>query len=363
MIGSSTTHLRGVRLRALLGGLFMVVASACNGSGDGVGPTPQASLPADSTAKNDTSSTPGTPGDTTTTPIDSSFTPLPDDSTGLSTSVAAIDNRSGLPGIVFAVDNTPTDLLNSVYTGSKRGGGITPSNVLSLLSEARSRGARIVLKMSMGADSYIQNSDGTFSLSKWKSLVDRFKSVNLGPYISDGTLIGHFIIDEPHRAAKWGGKVIPQATVEAMAQYSKQTWPTLNTFVHTQMSWLASSSVTYTYLDAGYIQYAANKGEVTSWVTGEISKAKSKGLGIFVGLNAINGGNGSSGIRGTSSGNYSMSAKELTNYGTVLLNQSYDCGFVVWGYNSTYLGRSDVKSALSGLSSKAKTHAKTACRQ
>jgi hypothetical protein len=82
-----------------------------------------------------------------------------------------------------------------------------------------------------------------------------------------------------------------------------------------------------------------------------------------VGLNAINGGNGSSGIRGTSSGNYSMSAKELTNYGTVLLNQSYDCGFVVWGYNSTYLGRSDVKSALSGLSSKAKTHAKTACRQ
>jgi hypothetical protein len=35
----------------------------------------------------------------------------------------------------------------------------------------------------------------------------------------------------------------------------------------------------------------------------------------------------------------------------------------VWGYNSTYLGRSDIRSALSGLSSKAKTHAKTACRQ
>lgn len=288
---------------------------------------------------------------------------MPTDSTGLSGAVAALDNRTRLPGIVFATDNIPNNLFNNVYTGSKRGGGITPDNVLSLLSDARARGARIVLKMSMGADSYIQNSDGTFSLTKWKSLVDRFRSVNLGPYISDGTLLGHFIIDEPHRASKWGGKVIPQSTVESMAKYSKQIWPSLNTFVHTQMSWLANSSVSYVYLDAGWAQYAANKGEVTSWVTGEISKAKSKGLGLMVGMNALNGGNGSSGIQGTSSAYSAMSAKELRSYGTVLLNQSYDCGFIVWAYDSGYYGRSDIKSALSDLSSMARAHAKTACRQ
>ena len=359
MTGSCTTRLRAFRLRALAGG-FLLALGACNGGEDKVGPTAPASLPADTTLTTDTTTT--GPVDSAATTGDSSGT-LPSDSTALSSSVAAIDSRSALPGIVFAADNIPTNLLSNVTTGSKRGGGIDQSNVLSLLSDARSRGARIILKMSKGADSYIQNSDGTFSLTKWKSLVDRFKSVNLGPYISDGTLLGHFLIDEPHRASKWGGKVIPQSTVEAMAKYSKQIWPGLNTFVHTQMSWLASSSVTYVYLDAGYAQYAANKGDVSSWISGEISNARSKGLGLFAGVNALNGGNGSSGIKGTSSGSYSMSAKELKNYGSVILNQSYDCGFVVWAYNSTYYGRSDIKSVLSDLSSIARSHVKTACRQ
>jgi hypothetical protein len=360
MTGSCTTRLRAFRLRALAGG-FLLILSACNGGEDKEGPTAPASLPADTTSTTDTTTT--GPVDSTGTPGDTSGTTLPTDSTALSSSVAAIDSRSALPGIVFAADNIPSNLLSNVTTGSKRGGGIDQSNVLSLLSDARSRKARIILKMSKGADSYIQNSDGTFSLTKWKSLVDRFKSVNLGPYISDGTLLGHFLIDEPHRASKWGGKVIPQSTVEAMAKYSKQIWPGLNTFVHTQMSWLASSSVTYVYLDAGYAQYAANKGDVSSWISGEISKARSKGLGLFAGVNALNGGNGSSGIRGTSSGSYSMSAKELKNYGSIILNQSYDCGFVVWAYNSTYYSRSDIKSALSDLSNIARSHAKTACRQ
>jgi hypothetical protein len=362
MMCNSFTCLQGPRLRALAAVCIMVLGSACAGGSDNVGPTAQNPLPIDSTATIDTTSQAGSPVDSTTTPPDSNAT-LPTDSTGQSSSVTAIDGRSQLPGIVFASDNIPTNLLNNVNNGSKRGGGIDQSNVLSLLSDARAHGARIILKMSKGADDYIQNSDGTFSFTKWKALVDRFKSVNLGPYISDGTLMGHFLIDEPHRASKWGGKVIPQATVEAMAKYSKDIWPSLNTFVHTQMSWLANTSVSYVNLDAGWTQYAANKGAVNSWITGEISNARSKGLGLFVGMNALNGGNGSSGIRGTSSGNYSMSATELKNYGTVILNQSYACGFIVWAYNSTYYGRSDIKSALSNLSSMARSHVKTACRQ
>jgi hypothetical protein len=256
-----------------------------------------------------------------------------------------------------------THLINSVHTGSKLGGAVGPSNVLSLLAEARARNGRVLLKFSMGADSYVKNADGTFSLTKWKALVARFRNINLNPYIADGTLLGHFLIDEPHRTAKWGGKVISHATLEAMAQYSKQLWPGMNTFTHTQMGWLANTSVTFRHLDAGWAQYTAGKGEVTKWITTEISYAKREGLGLMVGLNVLGGGSSSSGVKGYWPGKNAMSANEIRTYGTKLLNQSYACAFMVWAYDSGYYGRSDMKTALAAISAQAKIHVKTSCRQ
>src|SRR5215218_2031335 len=270
-------------LRNVMSGAFLVFAAACGGN-EGLSPsveTPSTTPPVDSAGVPVDSST-TTPSDSLAPPVDS--TTPPGDTTGFG-ALGAVDNRSSLPGIVLASGEMDNQYLNSVHTGSKRGGGLTPDNIIPLLNDARARGGRIILKLCMGRDSYVKNPDGTFSLTKWKELVSRFKSVNLTPYINDGTIVGHFLIDEPHRTAKWGGKIIPQSTVEAMALYSKQIWPTMNTFVHTQMAWLASSSVTYTSLDAGWIQYGANKGDVTRWITGEISGAKSKGLGLVVGLN------------------------------------------------------------------------------
>jgi hypothetical protein len=259
----------------------------------------------------------------------------------------------------------PAD-LNTVHTGTMRGGGITETNVLSFLSAVRAKGGRVVLKMSMGEDKYVKNADGTFSLTKWKGLVDRFRKVNLGPYITDGTLMGHFLIDEPHRTAKWGGKIIPQSTVEAMAAYSKSIWPTLPALARVVPSWLVSAPVTYQALDAGWLQYAFDKGDPAKLVAAEISKAQSKGLGLVVGLNILDGGNGSSGVRGWASGRWSMSATEIRNYGTAMLNQAYACGFFNWAYmyqGVTYYARSDIKSAMSYLSTKAKAHVRTSCRQ
>jgi len=58
-----------------------------------------------------------------------------------------------------------------------------------------------------------------------------------------------------------------------------------------------------------------------------------------------------------------MSATQVKNFGTVLLNQSYGCAFFMWQYNSAYYGRSDIKSAMAALSLKAKAHPKTSCQQ
>ena len=358
MIRILTLPLGSAALRAVAGGLLLALAAAC-GSAEGVGPSAETTLPTDSLAAVPDTTVP-VPTDSTAAPPDSSVTP-PVDSSGIGTAGAVLDNRSRLPGIVFASNQMENPYFNSVHTGSKRTGG-SPESAVSLLMDARARGARIFLKLS-GPVEYNKNSDGTFSFTKWKAQVDRFRSVNLAPFIADGTLIGHFLIDEPHMAGKWGGKIVPQATVEAMAQYSKQMWPDMNTFTHTKMAWLASTTLTYRYLDAGWVQYATSKGSVASWISTEVSNAKLKGLGLVMGLNVLNGGNGSSGIRGTKSGKYSMSASELRAYGTATLDQSYVCAFVMWEHKSTYYDRTDINSAMTALSLKAKAHVKTSCRQ
>jgi hypothetical protein len=105
---------------------------------------------------------------------------------------------------------------------------------------------------------------------------------------------------------------------------------------------------------------------VSTKITNEVAAAKKKAVGLMVGLNVLDGGNGSSGIRGTRTGHYAMSATELRSYGTTLLNQTYSCGFLNWTYilgGATYLARSDIKSAMADLSNKAKAHVKTSCRQ
>jgi hypothetical protein len=362
MIGLLTSPYRRSSLRAVAGGFLLAIGAAC--SSDGVGPSPEAAVPADSALAPPLDTTVATPSDSTLpAPTDSTVLP-PIDSTDLSgTAVPALDPRSKLPGIVFASDNIPLQYFNSVHNGSKYGGVITPSNVMKFLADARAKGGRLFLKLHKGADSYVKNADGTFSLTKWKALVNSYRNLDFGPYIADGTIVAHFIIDEPHRAAKWGGKIIPHATVEAMAQYSKQIWPTWTTITHTQMTWLASAPFSYRYLDAGWSHYAAGKGELNKWIAGEIAGAKSKRLGLLMGLNVLDGGNGSSGIKGWASGKWAMSASELRTYGTAVLNQSYACAFFMWAHDLSYYGRSDIKSAMATLSTKAKAHPKTSCQQ
>jgi hypothetical protein len=275
-----------------------------------------------------------------------------------------LDNRSDEPGIVFGSSGgVLNQYLNSVHTGWLNGGSISPSNVLSNLSAARARGGRVVLKLCKGKDSYVKNADGTFSLSKWKSLVSQYRNVNLDPYINDGTIIGHYLIDEPHRAPRWGGKAISYSTLEEMAKFSKELWPGLNTMVRVAPSWLAGASFTWRYVDAGWTQYRATHGDAANWVKAEAAAASREGLGLVVGLNLLDGGNGSSNIRGTTSGKWAMSATEIRNYGGAMLSVSAACAFFSWTWDDDYYNRSDIRNAMADVSALARRHAKTSCRQ
>jgi hypothetical protein len=255
------------------------------------------------------------------------------------------------PGIAFGAFDLPTSYFNATFSGAIKAAG--PGDILSTLAAARRAGARVIIRLTGSAD-YYQNSNGTVNLTKWKARVARFKSVNLASYIADGTFLGHFLIDEPHDPSNWGGKPVPFATLEAMAKYSKELWPGLTTMVRSTPAWLAGASFRYAYLDASWTQYSVRFGDLSSWIRQQASAARNEGLGLIVGLNWLSGGR--------SRGTYPMSASQIKTFGSILVSTSSACAFYGWKYSSSYFGRSDIKSAMAAVASKAKGRSRQPCR-
>jgi hypothetical protein len=281
---------------------------------------------------------------------------------GTSTDISQLSVAAVPPGLAFASFSFQPSQLNSVHTGLV--GSSSPSTLLTYLGQVKARGGRVILRLH--GDQAVRNADGSFNLELWKTQVARYQNTNFDSYITDGTIVGHFVTDEPQFPSRWGGKVIPQATVEAMAKYSKQLWRTMFTIVNAPPTWLAGSTTTYVYLDAGWAMYWAKMGSASTWIANQVNKAKTKGLGVVAGLNVLDGGDGSSGFAGNYPRKWAMSANELRSYGSALLSQTYQtyvCAFTMWKYTSTYYGRSDIKSAMAELSIKAKNHVRTSCRQ
>jgi hypothetical protein len=272
---------------------------------------------------------------------------------------AASQTGSGAPGIAFGAFDMPPSMMGSKFTGIVRASG--PHDILCTLATARRAGARIMVRLS-GGDRFFREPDRTLNMAKWKARIDRYKRVNFQSFIDDGTLIGHYILDEPHNANTWKNQV-PFETVEAMARYSKELWPNLTTVVRAYPDWLSNASFRWQYLDAAWAQYSGSKGEVKQWMNDQSTYARREGFGLIVGLNVLNGGNGSSGIKGTRTGLYTMSAKEVREWGSVLVADTHACAFYAWKYTTSYFARTDIQSALDELASKSKNRERQSCKR
>ena len=284
---------------------------------------------------------------TTVDPVDEVLT-LTDDGgvqvAPVAPSEAAISFAGGIPMGTFA---QPNSAFGSVYNGALR--NIGPGPLLSDLSAIRSRGGRIVLMMA-GSQKYYKNGDGTFSLSKWKDRIDRYRGINFSSFINDGTIVAHYLIDEPHDEDNFGGKAVSGSTLEEMAKYSKSIWPNLKTVVRdepTEIRW----SGTYRYLDAAWAQYLWRKGNVNDYIQRNVSAAKQMGLGLVVGLNVVDGGN----PKGTW-----MTPGEVESWGSALLSSDYPCAFISWQYDSD-LNYGAMKEAMSTLRRKAQNRGSRSC--
>jgi hypothetical protein len=260
--------------------------------------------------------------------------------------VASISYAGGIP---FGTFSQPTSAFGSVFNGAHR--IIYPQYLLRELAAIKARGGKVALRLSYG-DRYLKDSDGHFSLSKWKGRVDQYKGVNFSSYINDGTIIGHYLIDEPQDKANWNGRPIPQSTLEEMARYSKGRWPNMPTIVRTWPDYLDNWSGNYRYLDAAWAQYAANRWpNVGAFLRENVSKAKAKGLALVVGLNVLDG----SPTKGK------MSASQVKSYGSGLLSDSYPCAFISWKYRDDYMSNS-VKDAMRYLRRMAENRKFKSCR-
>jgi hypothetical protein len=265
--------------------------------------------------------------------------------------VAAPPQRSvaSFAATPFGLFALPVERYGSFYTGGHYNPGI-PDTLLPRLATIRAAGARAVVTL-VGAPNKYTNADGTFNFALWKSRVDRYRTIDLSSYIDDGTIIAHYLIDQPNCASCWGGKAIPQDTVEAMAQYSKSIWPTLPTVARADATWLKGRTADYVYLDAGWAQFVARKGTAGTYLADNVAAAQAKGLQLIVGLNLIGGG---------ATGGQ-MTAAEIADYGATMLSSAYPCAFISYQYDATYLAPSDIQAAMATLQASAQSRSATSC--
>jgi hypothetical protein len=251
-------------------------------------------------------------------------------------------------GIPMGLFHLPNDDYGSRYNGAMR--TVSPSYLMSDLSAIKSRGGKVVLNLA-GSQKYFKDADGHFSFSKWKARVDRFRNLNISPYVTDGTIVGHYLIDEPYDPANFAGQPVTGSTLEAMAKYSKGIWPSMTTIVRAE-PYLIKWSGTYQYLDAAWAQYLYRKGNVSDYLSKNVSSAQNMGLQLVVGLNIPGGG----------VNNSTMTPTQVQSWGTTLLGSSYPCAFLSWKYGYSYLTTTSMKSAMDALRKKAQSHVSKSCK-
>jgi hypothetical protein len=249
-------------------------------------------------------------------------------------------------GIPFGTSALPTSWFGSRYNGALR--NIWPGSLRSELAAIKARGGKVVL-MFAGNEKYYKDGSGHFSLDKWKQRVSRFRGVDFSSYVKDGTIVGHYMIDEPNDPANWNGRPISASTVDEMGRYSKQLWPTMTTVVRTEPGYFGFSP---RYVDAAWAQYLHRRGDVGSYIRKQVSDAQRRGLGLVVGLNVIHGGPNKT----------RMSASQIRDWGSALLSSSYPCAFISWQYNSSYLNSGSIRDAMSYLRNKAERRSTRSCR-
>ncbi|MBA2458365.1 MAG: hypothetical protein H0V43_05335, partial [Gemmatimonadales bacterium] len=133
--------------------------------------------------------------------------------------------------------------------------------------------------------------------------------------------------------------------------------------------WLRAGDTTYQSLDIAWAQWEGPHHGAGAGLTPEqfrdenVAVAKELGLGLIFGMNYLDGGDGSSGIRGTSAHPewWQMSAAEVLHVGTTLAEAPYSCALLSWRHEQEFESRAEVRAALDSVAAVAATRGGTSC--
>ena len=328
-------------LRADLTGLILACALAAAGCGGG-----------ESLA---TSEPPPTTGPAPTQPLPPDPVPLPPPEPPLPEPLPTPPAPTPVPpspapthvGMAFGPAQQPRsqwgpDFNSTVYTAH-------PDTLLADLEAARRAHLRVFVSFT-GNEQHNRDENG-FSLTKWKQRVDRFRTADLSSYLADGTIIGHFILDEPGDARNWSGHVVAQADIAEMARYSKEIWPDMPTIIRAWPAFLEGHE--YPHLDAVRVQYHARLGDLDEFIRDNVRRARGLNLRVVGGLNVLNGGGAESELPPWAERRYPMDPGQLREWGRRYLAEPDLCAFVLWEYENSYFALPEVKAALADLSRQA----------
>ncbi|HEY7614516.1 MAG TPA: hypothetical protein VH764_16060 [Gemmatimonadales bacterium] len=307
------------------------------------------------------------PVDTTTPPIDTTTLPPPDTSSTPPPDTTVAPPPAGPPvhvGIPFGASLYSQHESSTLLVPPS---GVSPSfnalkidaykkKLLEALEAARRSNGRILVSFS-GSSAEYTDSDG-FNLELWKRKVDEFRDLDLSGYVADGTLMGHYIMDEPQDTRNWNGHQVARAEIDEMARYSKEIWPGLPTIIRGWAWYLKGYN--YKYLDAAWAAYHVRFGSIDQFIEENVGDAKAAGLALVVGLNVVAGG-GDEGLPGYHTSKNAMTASQLRTWGNALLDEPYGCAFFMFRFNPDYFARSDIQEAVADLSAKARRRENRSC--
>lgn len=210
-----------------------------------------------------------------------------------------------------------------------------PGYVLnSLLPLVKKSGMRVSMRLT-GDHEFYTKPNGDFDVEAWMGMLQRWAphSEAMAPYIADGTLVTHMLLDDIHN---FPGKAPTAAELDAMALASKTVLPGLPTFVRERATEMPvfEDGRQYTHVDAIVHQYRVRLGEVQAWSSEQSDLAAKLGLRVICGINIADGGNGSSGQAGWRPGRHAMSADEIRDYGKVLASDPRCAMFLAWEYDA-----------------------------
>jgi hypothetical protein len=285
-----------------------------------------------------------------------------------STAAVKFAARTPASGIAFGDFHLDENQFKSPYTGALR--VIGPLNAKQVLDKARAAGVRVVV--SLTTRDGMSERNGNFSMTKWKKQVNRFRNFDLNSYVADGTILGHYLIDEPACAPCHGGKAIPGSMIEELARYSKSLWPNMPTGARAPATHLPN--MRYQSLDFAWAQWEGPLHLPSYRMTpeqfrdSETAAAKARGLGLIFGINYLDAGNGSSRIGGTYKNatsirvnRWQMTAEEVKSVGAVLAAAPYGCAMINWKSEPNFDARSGVMAAKRSMAAVAASHASQTC--